>query len=114
MNGGDHFGGEVGEGFALETALGEHFELGVDEGLGGSGSEGDDDLGFDLEDFSEHPRLAVVDFVFARLVVKTALGLRLKFEVFDGVGEVEFLAIETSFFEGLVEKLSGGADKGTA
>ena len=114
MDGGDDFGGEVGEGFALQAALLEDLEFGVDEGLGGGVAEGDDDFGLHFKDFGEDPGFAVMDFFFAGFVVEAALALGFKFEVFDGVGEVEFLAVEAGFFEGLVEEFTGRADEGTA
>ena len=107
-------GARWGRGLALEAALIEDFEFGVDEGLGGSGAEGDDDFGFDFEDFGEDPGFAVVDFFFAGFVVEAAFGLGFEFEVFNGVGEVKFFAVEAGFLEGLVEEFSGGADEGTA
>lgn len=114
VDGGDDFGGEVGEGVGLEASLGEDLELGVDEGLGGGGSEGDDDFGLDFEDFGEDPGLAVVDFFFAGFVVEAAFGLWFEFEVLDGVGEVEFFALEAGCLEGLVEELAGGANEGAS
>jgi hypothetical protein len=114
VDGGDDGGGEVGEVGGLEAALGEDFEVVVDEGLGGGAAEGDDDLGFDLEDFREDPGFAVMDFLAAGFVVEPSFAARIgfPFEVFDGVGEIEVVAVEAGFLQGFVEQLPGGADEG--
>ncbi len=83
----------------------------AEESLGGSGAEADDHFRLDLLEFGVEPGAAGGDFAGAGLLVDAALAARLPFEMLDGIGDVDVVAIDAGVGEAAIEKKSGGADK---
>ena len=69
----------------------------AEQGLGGGGAEADDHFGVDRSDFGVEPRPASGDFGGAGFFVDAAFAARLPFEMFHGVGDVNFFAIDAGF-----------------
>jgi hypothetical protein len=84
--------------------------------LGGSDAEADNYAGLEKSEFAFEPGAAGVDFACVGLGVEAALapGSGFPFEMFYGVGHVDFAAIYFQFFEGAVEQFAGGTDEGAA
>ena len=82
--------------------------------MGGGGAEADDEFGLENFDFGEEPGTAGGDFAGVGLFMESAFSGGFPFEMFDGVGDVGFGAIDASFFKGFVEHPAGGADEGFA
>ena len=47
-------------------------------------------------------------------LVDAAFAAFFKFEVLDGVGDVDLFAVDAGLVEGLVEEAAGGSDEGAA
>src|SRR5262249_54792357 len=58
-----------------------------------------------------HTLPARLDFERVRLLMHAEFSARHKFEMFYGVGDVDFFAVDASFLQGAVEHLSGGPDE---
>jgi len=86
----------------------------TEEGLGGGGAEADDHFRLNLFQFGIEPGAAGGDFAGAGSFMEAAFAARLPFEVLDGVGDVDFVAVDAGFGEAAVEQQAGGTDKGLA
>lgn len=99
---------EGGDGFFAEAAgkelaaLGGEAEGGTENGFGGAGAEADDDFGLDLGEFRFDPGAAGGDFAETRSAMDAALAALFEGEMFYGVGDVDFGAVEADFVEGFV------------
>ena len=58
--------------------------------------------------------MARLDLLAVRLLVDPPLTSRRPFEMLDRIREVQLLAVETGFFEGVIEHPPGRADEGHA
>jgi len=113
MDGGEEVGGVVGC-LEFSAMLGE-LEGFSEEGLGGRGSEADDDLGLKQLEFFKKPGTTGDDFGPAWFGVEPLFAAAfLPFEVLDGVGDVDGCAVDFGGNEGFIEDPSGGADEGFA
>ena len=75
------------------SALQCHSEAGTDERCGG-GAERDDDVRLHRLDLAFDPLAAGVDLALRRGLVQAALAAQLPFEMLDGIGDVEMLAVD--------------------
>ena len=86
-------------------------ECATEQGLRGGGAETDHDFGLEQCDFGIEPWAAGGDFRAIWFFVDAAFAARLPFEMFDGVGDIGFVAIDAGLLERGVEEFSGGADE---
>jgi hypothetical protein len=93
------------------SALQCHSEAGTDERFGGGGAERDDDVRLHRLDLAFDPLVAGVDLALRRGLVQAALAAQLPFEMLDGIGDVEMLAVDAGSLERLIEQPSGGTDE---
>ena len=80
--------------------------------MGCGGPEADDEFGLEGFDFGEEPRTAGSEFAGVVFFVETAFAGGFPFEMFYGVGDVGFGAIDAGCFEGAIEHEAGGTDEG--
>src|SRR5205823_778750 len=81
------------------------------DGLAGGGAEHHNHVGLDHLDLGLEPGLARGDLTRAGLGMNAALSARLELEMFDGVGDVNFRAIDADSIKRLIEHAAGGADE---
>ena len=93
------------------AAFGADFDGALEDGLGGGDAEADDEVWLEGFDFREKPRAASSDFAGVRFFVEATFAGGFPFEMFDGVGDVGFGAIDAGFFEGAIEHEPGGTDE---
>ena len=84
-------------------------KIAAEKSLRRSGPQAYDDFGFECGDLGFEPRTARGDFGGAGFFVDAALAARFPLEMFDGVGDVDFPAVDASFGESGVEQLAGRA-----
>jgi len=103
-------GGVDGCGHALShgvpekpAALLQQLVLLANHGASRSCAEADYELGLDARQFSLKPRLAGVYFRLGGSFVDATLATVVEFEMFDGVGDVDFRTVDTGFFESSVQ-----------
>src|SRR5258708_31583565 len=80
----------------------------------GSGAERDDELGIDQRTLDVVPPFTAFDLIGVGPLVQATLAARLEFEVLDGIGDEDRLAVETGFGNGAVEHAARRSDKGMA
>ena len=111
-----HCGHDVGRERAIEkfASMLREAKSAAEERLSRGGAETHDHFGLESGNFGFEPRTAGSDFGGVGLFVDAALAAGLPLEMFYGVGDVDFLAVDAGFDEGGVEELSRGSDEGTA
>ena len=82
-----------------------------EQSLRRGGAEADHDFGFEQSDFGVEPWATGCDFGAVWFFVDAAFATRFPFEMFDGIGDVGFVAIDARLFERRVEQFPGGADE---
>src|SRR5437660_5628205 len=92
-------------------ALDRDAELRSDHCLSGGGSEADDGARLDHGDFGFEPWAAGGDLGGVRLLVDAAFAARLPLEMLDDVRDVDGLAVDARFGEGLVEERAARTDE---
>jgi len=75
----------------------------AEQSLGGGGAEANDDFGFEQSDFGVEPRATGGDFGGVWFFVDAAFAAWFPFEMFDGVGDVSFVAVDAGLLERGVE-----------
>src|SRR5688572_32919314 len=94
----------------LAALLGD-LELVAEHRLGRRRAQGDDHVRANDFDLGLEPRFTCRDLPRARLGVNAPLAALFELEVFDGVGDVDFAAVDADFFQDLVEHRAAGADE---
>src|SRR6266536_6115545 len=84
-----------------------HPEVSAQQGLRCRGAETDDHVGFGHGYFSFKPRPACSNFREAWLLVNAPLPLPHPFEMFDYVGDVNEVAVNSCLHQHLIEQLPG-------
>ena len=79
--------------------------------MGRGGAKTNNYLGADGSDFRIEPWATRGDFRCVRFFVDAPFAAGLPLEVFDGVGDVNFFAIDACFDEGAIEQLTCGTDE---
>jgi hypothetical protein len=79
--------------------------------LRGGGAEANNDFGLEQGDLGIEPWPARGDFGRVWFFVDAAFSARFPFEVFDGIGDVGFVAIDAGLFECCIQQFAGGADE---
>lgn len=88
----------------LDLAVGlRDFERGTKQGLSSDRPKADDQPGMHNFQFCLKPGAASMDLLYAGLFVNAELSARLPFEMLDGIGDVNFSAIDTGFFQAFIE-----------
>ena len=98
-------------GFEEFAAALRYAEGAAEKRLRGGGTEANDDFGLEQSEFGVEPRSAGGDFGAVWFFVDAAFAARLPFEMFDGVGDVGFVAVDAGLFERGVEQFSCWADE---
>src|ERR1700730_13240982 len=108
-----HGGGEVGREGGIDkfAAMLRDAKILAEKRLGGGGAEADNHFGMNSSDLGIKPRAARGDFGGIGFFVDAAFSPGLPFEMFHGIGDVNFFAVDSGFDERVVEKLAGGADE---
>jgi hypothetical protein len=89
-------------------------KIAAEQRLGRGSAETHDHLGLERGDFGVEPGAASGDFRGVGLFVDAAFAARLPFEMFYGVGDVDFFAVDAGFDESGVEQLASRAYEWTA
>ena len=97
----------------LTAMLGDP-EIAAKQRLGRSGSQADDDLRLPEGDFRIQPRTAGGNLSGIGLFVDAALAAGFPLEVFHGIRDIGFAAVDARFDHGMIEDSAGRADKGLA
>ena len=71
-------------------------------------------FGFTQLQLADQPGAAGGDFARARFLVEAFLAARLEFEMLDGIGHEDFLALDFQPLERCGEHAAGGTDEGAA
>ena len=100
-----------GWGFQEEASVSGDPELAAQQGLRSGCPESDDHLWVDDHQFGLQPRAARCDLIRGRSLVDAPLPSRLELEVLDHVGDVDVVAIDPRFIQGLVEDRTRRTDE---
>src|SRR6185312_8516404 len=76
-------------------------------------AERDDQGRLDELPFERKPHMAPFDLVGVRPLVQAALAAWLEFEMLDGIGDEDLVAVDAGFVERLREKPASRPDEGT-
>ena len=97
--------------FEQFAAAGGDAEFWAEQRLSGGGAEADDQLRLNDGDLGFEPRPAGDDFRSGRVLVQATLAALFEFEMLDGVGHVDFAAVEARGGKRFVEQASGRPDE---
>jgi hypothetical protein len=102
---GVHGGGDVGRARGLDefAAMLGDAKIFAEQGLGRGGAQTNYYLGVDGGDFCIEPGAASGDFRGVGFFVDAAFAAGLLLEMFDGVGDVNFFAVDSGFHKGVIK-----------
>jgi hypothetical protein len=81
------------------------------ESQNGRGSKRDHKLCLHKSELLVQPPSIVLDLTRCRFLMDAPFPALLKFEVFDGIGNIDLLAVDAGVGHSLIKQLAGGADE---